>query len=292
MSGGAHPAVSVIVPVHGNRGELAAALTALAGQDYAGEVQVIVVDNGDNHDLPASGGGVEVVAEPVRSSYAARNAGVARSRGTVLAFTDADCRPAASWLSAGVAALREAPAVGGRIDVQLGSQRATGAALWDRLHGLRQDTYVLRDGYAATANLLVTRELFDAVGPFDGGLRSGGDREWGERALRRGTRIAYRPEVVVHHPARDSLSELQRKALRLHRGSAALRASRGEPALSATDVAHGLIPHSRSVLRHARRLGGEGFGAVERARYIAVAHWLQYFSFGARIRAAFERRGR
>ena len=48
------PAVTVIIPVHGSHGGLTDTLDALSAQDYAGEVQVVVVDNGDNHDLPAA----------------------------------------------------------------------------------------------------------------------------------------------------------------------------------------------------------------------------------------------
>lgn len=285
-----HPHVSVIVPVHGDRGGLAATLAALAAQDYEGDVQVIVVDNGDNPGLPAPGGGVEVVAEAAPGSYAARNAGVAAARGEVLAFTDADCRPTPTWLSSGVAALLAAPggAIGGRIDVLLNGGRPTGAALWDRLHGLRQDTYVLRDGYAATANLIVMRAVFEAIGPFDGGLRSGGDREWGERATRAGTRVLYRPDVVVEHPARSSLAELHSKTLRVHRGWAAVQVRRGRPPAPWRELLHRLLPHSRSVLRCARTLGAEGFGLVARVRYVAVAHWLQYVSLVAWLRAARE----
>jgi GT2 family glycosyltransferase len=50
------PSVTVIVPVHGDRGELAATTRALAAQDYPGAVDVVVVDNGDNEGLEASVG--------------------------------------------------------------------------------------------------------------------------------------------------------------------------------------------------------------------------------------------
>jgi len=287
------PSVSVIVPVHGDRGELRATLAALANQDYRGDVQVIVVDNGDNEGLPRSGGDVEVVTETQPGSYAARNAGVARARGEVLAFTDADCRPAADWLTRGMAVLLEAEppaAVGGRIDVQLSPGKETGAALWDRLHGLRQDIYVQREGFAATANVLVTRAVFDANGPFDATLQSGGDREWGERAVRAGMRLLYEPDVVVHHPARSSLAELQRKALRLHRGAAALHLSRGQRTFSLGGLAYRLMPHCRSILRCARGLRAEGHGLEARIRYTVVALWLQYYSLSAWLRAAYELR--
>jgi glycosyltransferase involved in cell wall biosynthesis len=283
------PAVSVVVPVHGDRGGLAVTLDALRRQDYLGEVQVLVADNGDNPGLGAAAGdGVEVVPAPVPGSYAARNAALRRARGQVLAFTDADCRPAPDWISRGVAALAAAGApsfVGGHIEVEVEPGARTGAGLWDRLHGLRQDTYVLRDGYAATANLLVAREVFDRVGPFDAGLASGGDRDWGERAHALGVRPVFARDVVVHHPARASLAEAHRKMMRVHAGWAAAEAGRGLESFSWRRLAHALLPHSRSVLRSARRLGAEGYGPRDRARYVLTAHWMQYVALVAWLRA-------
>lgn len=286
----ATPPVSVVIPVHGDRGGLASTLDALAAQDYPGRVQVVVVDNGDNRGLPADGEDVVVVREPAPGSYAARNAGVVHAEGEVLAFTDADCRPAPSWLSRGVALLLAQPGaafVGGRIEVFMpGDARPSGAGLWDLLHGLAQQTYVCRDGYAATANLLVRAEVLERVGAFDALLRSGGDREWGERASAAGVRAVYGEDVVVRHAARTTLAELQRKQLRVYRGWAQLAGGRGERMLTAAALRDHALPHTRSVLRATRRLSAGGYGVVDRARYVAAAHWLQYYSLVAWWRAA------
>lgn len=283
------PSVTVIVPVGGSRGELTLAVSALDTQDYAGAVEVIVADNGDNADLPAERDGLRVVHEARPGSYAARNAGVAAASGEVLAFTDADCRPAPGWLTAGVrrlAGLEEPAFVGGAIDVELLPAGArTGASLWDRLHGLPQETFVSRDGWAATANLLVRRSDFDRVGPFDERLKSGGDREWGERAVRAGLRPVYAPEVVVHHPPRASLAELQRKTRRVQQGWRDVEQDRGGGRPALRNLAWSLTPHTRSVLRASRRLAADGVGPVERARYVATAHWLQYYGTWAWLRA-------
>jgi len=290
------PGVTVIVPVHGSRGELTATLDALSEQQYGGDVQVVVVDNGDNEDLPRAEGSALVVSEPVRSSYAARNRGAAQAVGSVLAFTDADCRPRPDWLANGVTLLRAqaGPAfVGGHIEMEFQpGERPTGAGLYDSLHGLQQARYVTRDRYAATANAFVSHEVFAAVGPFDSSLQSGGDRDWGERAAAAGVRPVYGPEVVVRHPVRNSLAEVQRKILRLHRGWASAQRDRGEAVFTWAELLERLYPHSRSILRASRRLRRQGHRRVDCLRYAAVAHWLQYFSLYAWVRAGLEVRDR
>lgn len=76
-----------------------------------------------------------------------------------------------------------------------------------------------RWGFAATANLVVAREVVDEVGPFRRHLQSGGDAEWGERATAAGHRVVFRDDVVVRHPARATVGELVRKARRTTRGA-------------------------------------------------------------------------
>lgn len=217
---GAAPAVSVIVPFYGDRvAALDRLLGSLARQDYAGETEVIVVDNNPERRLPATRAGapLAILHEPAPGSYAARNAALGAARGDVVAFTDADCECAPDWLARGVAALAD-PAVavvGGAIRPRLA--RPADPRLAERYDGffhMRQAHYVAEMGFAATANCFARRALFERLGPFDASLLSGGDREWCRRATAAGYRLAFAPEAVVHHEAR-ALAGLITKARRL-----------------------------------------------------------------------------
>lgn len=212
--------VSVIIPVYNDGARLARCLQALAVQSLgAGRFEVIVVDNG-SRDSPA-----EVVAdfpfarlltEALPGSYNARNAGAAIARGTCLAFTDSDCRPDRDWLANAVDYFVAHPAVsaiGGRIELDSGA-KPSAAALYERIYAFRQDRYVGQHGFAATANLIVRRNVFEEVGSFDGVRKSGGDLEWGQRLAAAGHVMRYVPQVVVHHPVRGALGELVRKRRR------------------------------------------------------------------------------
>lgn len=219
------PLVSVIVPAFQHRAELIECLKALCEQDYAGEYEVIVVNNGargELDDLAPEFPRAVFIDEPTPGSYRARNTGLARARGTVLAFTDADCRPLRTWLTEGVKAALAHPEcglVGGRIDVFPQSPSAVSVAeLFDLKFGFPQRHYVERRGYSVTANMFTTREVIAAVGPFRADLRSGGDAEWGQRVYRAGCRLIYNDSAAVLHPARDR-DELIRKLRRTAAGA-------------------------------------------------------------------------
>lgn len=282
------PSVTVIVPVHGDRGLLIKTARALAAQDYAGALDVVLVDNGDNLGLAAATDvlpSVQLVQEPTPGSYSARNAALDFATGEVLAFTDADCIPDPSWLTRGVEALRaaEVPAfVGGAVQLFAGNvERPSFAELWDTLNFLRQESYVRVEGWAATANMITSRATFDVVGPFDAKLKSGGDREWGERASAAGVLAVYCPRAVVRHPARATMSELQRKARRVSRGDVDTRRSRGLPAFDPGVITASLNPSPRSTVRRSSDLPHPT--PVNRGRYVAVAMWMRYYTLGAKV---------
>src|SRR4051812_39855832 len=103
------PQVSVIVPVRNGGSDLRELLEKLSAQTLPRErFEVVVGDDGSTDGSAAGlddGTWVRVVPGPPLNSYAARNRAVHASRGAVLAFCDADCRPEPEWLEEGVRAL-------------------------------------------------------------------------------------------------------------------------------------------------------------------------------------------
>ena len=248
------PAVSVIVPVLDDAEALHACLDALHAQQAAFPFEVIVVDNGSRDATPevASAHPLRpvVLSERRRGSYAARNAGVSAARGPLLAFTDADCVPDDDWLQRGVAELEASPAAGGRIRMSISANPGAWEQ-WDAAHYLDQEDYV-RNGFAATANLFVHADVFDAVGSFDASLLSSGDLEWGRRATSAGVRLSYAGDAVVSHRARTTARQTWRLHRRLGAGWRAL-AARGEQPRAWRDPF--MRPHFDYVLAAARERG-------------------------------------
>jgi glycosyltransferase involved in cell wall biosynthesis len=216
------PTVSVIVPFYGTEvSALLRCVEGLSNQDYPKDhITIIVIDNNETARLSSSmfRARCKLFHEPRPGSYAARNRGISETFDDIIAFTDSDCVPQRSWISAGVRALREATRpviVGGPIVFGFGSNVVkTACELLDSIIHHRQSEYVLEHGFAATANLFVPRSLISSHGQFDARFFSGGDREFGQRLTVGGVGIEMAESAVIVHPARRRFLHLLQKGLR------------------------------------------------------------------------------
>lgn len=222
------PFVSVIIPVLNDAKRLRLCLQALAQQSYPRSCyEVIVVDNGSDAAENIAGvvaqfEGAIVAEESYPSSFAARNKGITLAKGEVIAFTDADCLPAADWLEQGVNKLLSVPncgMVGGRVDIFCRDpDQATPVELYESITAFPQQNLVERQHYAATANVFTFKRVIQQVGGFEAHLKSSGDIEWGQRIAAAGYPLAYADEARVAHPARYSWSQLFKRTVRLAGG--------------------------------------------------------------------------
>jgi glycosyltransferase involved in cell wall biosynthesis len=249
------PEISVIIPFRNARPQLRGLVDALCNQTWApGTLEVIWIDDGSTDDAEAwlrgelRPGWQLLVHQRPRGAYAARNSGLAAASGRNFAFTDVDCRPHRDWIEQGMAALDTLPRVAGRVQIET-SERPSTAELVDAARFFRQSRYV-KEGFGATANLFVRREVFERVGGFDDELKSGGDYEFGQRCLRAGFPIGYAEHIVVSHPARGSLRELLKKSERVGFGTGQLVRRGGIPLRS-------LAARAADRLTLARRRGAK-----------------------------------
>ena len=95
------PFVSVVIPAYNEEDYLPSCLESIRKQDYAGEYEVIVVDNAstDNTAQIARDWGAKVVYEGKRSPACARQKGAEVATGKIIAFIDADTKAPVHWLS-------------------------------------------------------------------------------------------------------------------------------------------------------------------------------------------------
>lgn len=191
---------SVVVPAHNAEATLPRTLEALAGQDFDGPYEVLVVDNGSVDRTANVGDGFPELVRTIRQAdlgaAVGRNVGVAQSSGSALAFCDSDVFPTAGWLQAGVEALTGADLVQGHV---LPDPQA-------RMGPFDRSLWITHEvGLYETANLFVTREAFDRVGGFADWIRLDGGRPFGEdvwfgwRARRLGVTTAFCEGALAHH---------------------------------------------------------------------------------------------
>jgi GT2 family glycosyltransferase len=206
--------VSVVVPVRDGEASLPALLASIHAQTLPRErFEVIVVDNAsrDGSASVARRSGATVVGEPVPNRARARNAGVAASTAPLLAFIDADCVASPQWLETFVGCAERAPLVAGRV-ITTTAEPPNPVEQFERLWRFEQEHWV-KLGWAATANLLVQRDAYDAVGGFDPAYpHTAEDADFCLRAGRAGYALGYCAEAVAMHAAENELVPMLKRA--------------------------------------------------------------------------------
>ena len=226
MSDNSSPQVSVIIPVFNDSKRLATCLQALEKQGYPSDrYEVIVVDNGSSEDIGAvvtRFAKARMIHEDQPGSYAARNSGIKHAVGDVLAFTDSDCIPETDWIENGVARLlsvQNCGLIGGRVKIFVREEaKPTLVERYESVMAFEQEYYIEQRHYSVTANLFTFRQVIETVGPFNTTIKSGGDRELGQRIYAHGYAQAYAEDVCVAHPARRSLRQLYSRHIRIAGG--------------------------------------------------------------------------
>lgn len=201
-----HPEAAVVFATHNRASRLEALLNSLAAQDFPGEFEVVVVDDGSSDRTPevlaaeAKRGRLALTAlrhEAPRGPAAARNAGWRAARAPLVAFTDDDCAASPGWLAAGVRALRESPGffVQGRTDPapqELGAEGPFSRTL--RVHEAGP--------YFQTCNVFYPRALLARLGGFDDEtftVPGGEDADLAWRAIEAGSEAVFAPTAQVFH---------------------------------------------------------------------------------------------
>ncbi|KQR82159.1 glycosyltransferase family 2 protein [Sphingomonas sp. Leaf343] len=247
-------------------------------------LEVIVVDNGSSDDTPLrlatwrsrQAFPVTVVDEPQAGLARARNAGLSRARGDIVAMTDDDCVLDAGYFAMLVArfALNPAPVViGGRILLGDPDDLPVTIKLEDHVMDAPHDSFP--HGFVMGANLAFTRDVVDRIGRFDerfgagARFRAAEDTDFVLRALDCQIPVRYDPYIVVsHHHGRRSADTLRRLlagyafgdgalyAKHLFGGSRIARAIWRDVCDAIAECGGGERPFASIRFFHAFRLGG------------------------------------
>jgi len=179
--------VSVIVPVRDGERHVAETLSSVLDQSYVHH-ELVVVDDGSSDGtrdvLRGFGEAIRWVGQEPSGTAVALNRGVGLARGPFLAFLDADDLWTPRKLELQMAALKADPG----LDLVFGQVRQ----FRDGERGGERPVPGLSKGA-----MLIRREAFDRVGPFDTSWRVGDFVDWYARATEAGLVSEVLPEVVM-----------------------------------------------------------------------------------------------
>lgn len=194
---------------------LRSVIDSAAASSWPVEMEIVVVDDGSEDGTAEAvqtlaaeerRATVRLIRQPGLGLSAARNTGVAKARGALLAFIDDDCiasPPYVAELIARFAGERELVLRGGR--VVLGDPLDAPLTICPSDRAERLDRRFDVGGFILGCNMAMRREVLDALGPFDerlgagSSLRSGEDTDMIIRAVTGGIAVEFTGDMTVHH---------------------------------------------------------------------------------------------
>ena len=164
---------SIVVPVYNQERYIEGCIQAMLALDYPPDrFEIIMVDNNSTDrsaEIIRRYPRVQLYQEKKQGDFAARNKGVAESRGAIIAFTDSDTAPFKDWLQSIAAVMRDP-----QIEVIIGYLKfGSGGLALSMLeeYEAQRGEFVFSSGikeiyYGYTCNQVVRRTAFDRLGAF------------------------------------------------------------------------------------------------------------------------------
>jgi len=212
--------ISVIIPVYNDIERLRQVLDSIKNQlNEDIDLEVLVVDNGSTQNIRGLITAYDFAkyileSKNLNSPYSCRNRGIEQAEGEVIVLLDATCIPDKNWLVNGIASFQDdiEKVVGGNVIFELDSNSGI-ADILDAVSSVQMGEAILNNKWAFTANLWVTRSLFQKYGKFPEGIRSGGDVRWTKKIARKNILLTYNDDCIVFKTTR-SFSALRKKKWR------------------------------------------------------------------------------
>ena len=229
LGDGGEVVISVAVCTRNRAFQLERCLRSMMTMNRDVEWQLVVVDNGSSDNTKAV---IERAAKWLPVSYVwegkrglshARNRAIAASQYPLIAFTDDDCLPAQGWLIAIIRSFASDPALavlGGRVAPAGAGDPSTGMRVHPHPEHVLTAERMME--LMIGCNMSFRRDVFDTVGLFDAAIGSAEDIDLMYRAIRRGRKLAYSPDVVVYHAhGRNTATEIESVSRHYVRGRGA-----------------------------------------------------------------------
>ncbi len=240
------PRVSVVVCAYNAEDTLEDCLASLERQTYP-DYEIILINDGSRDRTSEIAHGhprVRVIDTPNQGLSGARNLGLAKATGEIVAYTDADVRVDRDWLTFLVQPMLGTDMVGSGGPNVIPADDPPMAQCIARAPG--GPTHVLLDDRVAEhvpgCNMAFRREALLAIDCFNPVfLRAGDDVDVCWRLQARGWKIGFAPAALVWHHHRSSVRAYWRQQVGYGEGEKWLMAHHPEKFLNGRMVWHGSI---------------------------------------------------
>ena len=208
---------SVVIPVRNEEATLGAQLDALSRQDFSGNWEVLIADNGSTDrsrqvalDWSSRLPGFQLLdASAVAGAAHARNVGWRAARGDLIAYCDGDDVVSPGWLSALVAASPRADLIGGRLtDTELNPAHLR---FFDKGRFDQPLAYGIRLR-VSSASMAIWRDVLEQLGGWDESFLRSEDLELSWRVQAAGFEVVLATEAVVAYRQEDNPRRIARHA--------------------------------------------------------------------------------
>ncbi len=196
---------SIIVPAYNAERTIKQCLDSLMRQDYAGNYEVIVIDDGSSDSTPdivSTYKRVKLIRQSNAGPAVARNRGAKEAQGDIIIFTDSDCMPENSWVSEMLRPFKDKDVVGVKGRYKTRQKEITARFVQmeyeDKYSYMQKNDYIdFIDTYSAGFRKDVFLDLkgYDSDFP----VACAEDVELSFRLSRRGYKMVFNPDAVVYH---------------------------------------------------------------------------------------------
>jgi len=174
--------ISIVVPVYNEEKYLSRCLQSLREQDYEGDYEIVVVDNGssDSSVQIANNFGVKVIFCARRGTVYAREAGFMACSGTIIVQADADTVYPSDWLTRiarHFSSDSEAVAVAGEVSYEASPAWARALQSFRRFLNLLSSRFLGKPAFCLACSFAFRREALLKAGGYNTRLPFVGDEQ-------------------------------------------------------------------------------------------------------------------
>jgi len=198
--------ISVIIPTYNRPVSLEKCLDALVNQtvDSSAWEVVVVNDGGEPLDSLLTKYQNRINCKSINQENcgpaSARNAGVERAAGQIIALLDDDCLPERNWIQQIINHAKPGTIIGGKVNNFYNENLFSEASqvLIDFLYAFNEGR---KDAFFTSNNFCLFREDFVRLKGFSTAFQTsaGEDREFCVRAENQGVKLIFNPEMKIRH---------------------------------------------------------------------------------------------